>query len=519
MSRTRRAMVSSFFGYLQYAVAIGVSIVLVPIVLVQVDARAYGLWLASTDLLSYIALLDVGIFGILPWLIAEADGRRDEAAIRRMMSNGLALAAGLSLAVMLVALIGWAGAGHLLHLTPADRAVLAGPLLVLVAGTVLMLPINVSNAVLAGMQDVKFTGGAAVVRLLLNAAVTLGLLWRGWGLWAIAIGVTGPAILVGLTGAVRLWVRFPALRRDWPRPSWQALRWLAQAGIGGWVGAFGWKLIAMSSGLLLAIVGHPELVPLYSCTARLSVALMQMGWIVPDSGLVGLAQLHGEGRPERLRQMARAMLRLHLIIGGGSATVLLAINPAFVSWWVSEALYGGHQLNVLLAAGVVVGSVSHALATVASVVGRRIEVGVATLANGVLHVTIAYVLLRMMGFQGIALAALVAVALSMLPVGVHLVATQTGMAPRELVRSIVVWAVRAGWLLAAAFVVGLLVPPGSVWLAIVLWLPIGALYLWMVRPLYDELPLDPRFRDLLVRLRLIPATVTPGLNAVEEPVA
>jgi hypothetical protein len=172
----------------------------------------------------------------------------------------------------------------------------------------------------------------------------------------------------------------------------------------------------------------------------------------------------------------------------------------------------------LLATGVVLGSVTHALATVASVIGRRVQVGFATLANGGLHVTIAYLLLGLLGFQGIALAALLAGVCTMLPAGLHLITEQTGLSKRDLLGSMLLWIGRAGWLLALSLGVGLWVPPGQVWLAVALWLPIGLTYLWMVRPLYDELPLDPRFREVLVRLRLIPVTTTPGLNAV-EPVA
>jgi O-antigen/teichoic acid export membrane protein len=499
---------------LQYAVSIAISIIVVPLVLSRVDIRAYGLWLAAADLLAYVALLDLGVFGVLPWLVAEADGRRDETTIRRALSNASAAAVAISAVYALAAAAAWLAFPSLLGLTGADRTAIAGPLLIVVVAAMFSMPLSVTQAALAGMQDVAFSGTSALFRIVLNAALTIGLLLQGHGLYAVAIGSTVPAIVVGVASIVRLRARFPALVHGWPRPSAEGVRWLIGTAVGAWLGAFGWKLLSMSNGLVLTAVGHPELVPLYSCTARLSSVAVQMGWIIPDSGLVGLAQLLGEGRLARLREVTRTMLQLHLVIAGAAATFLLAINPAFVSWWVSPALFGGHRLNGLLAAGVVVGSMAHALMTIPSVLGRRLEIGWTTIANGGVHVVLAYVLATVMGFAGIAVAAIVAAATTALPVGLRITAERTGSTPRELAAGAIAWGARAWPAAVLALVAGVMMPVGAVWMAAACWAPIGVLYVWLTRPLYRDLPIDPRFRAALARVRLMPA-VEPAAAAPE----
>ena len=47
MTRTRKAIVTSGFGYLQFASAIVLGLIVTPLVLRQVDPRAFGLWLAA----------------------------------------------------------------------------------------------------------------------------------------------------------------------------------------------------------------------------------------------------------------------------------------------------------------------------------------------------------------------------------------------------------------------------------------------------------------------------------------
>ena len=49
---------------------------------------------------------------------------------------------------------------------------------------------------------------------------------------------------------------------------------------------------------MIALVGRTEWVAIYSCTSKLSGLSTQLTWVLPDSGLIGLSQLHGEGRPQ-----------------------------------------------------------------------------------------------------------------------------------------------------------------------------------------------------------------------------
>jgi O-antigen/teichoic acid export membrane protein len=514
MSRRRNALVGSVFAYAQYGVAIVVNVALVPIVLAQVDVRSYGLWLAGADLLGYVGLLDLGVFGVLPWLIAEADGRRDPERIRYVLSHALAAALLMAVACTVAAFAAWSWFPDLLAITPAERATLAGPLLVLLCATAVSLPLNVYNGALAGMQDVSYNGTAALVRAVAGAALTIALLLVGHGLNALAWGTAVPAVLGGLAGWVRFRIRFSHLARDWPWPGIAGLKALVRTSVGSWLGAFGWRLMAMSNGLVLTATGHPELVPMYSCTSRLSSTLLQMGWVAPDSGLLPLAHLHGERNPQRLREIVRAMVSLHLIVAGGAAVVVLAVNPSFVAWWVSEALFGGHWLNLLLASGMIVAALAHATATIASVLGRRLEIGLAGIANGLVQVAGAYALALLVGFQGVAIAAIGAAVLTTVPVGLTLLGRQTGTSARALVGLVARWALRATGPLVVALAIGTFMPLGPLWLVIGAGLPVGLAYVWLMRPFYVDMPIEARFRSILEQLRLLPPLPTPT-----EPVA
>lgn len=516
LTRTRRAMLAAAFAYLQFAASIVVGLIVVPLVLSHVDLRSYGLWLTAADLLGYAALLDLGMFSVLPWVVAQSEGAGAHDRLRRAVSNATAAALVLAVLVAVAAVLMWRWVPAWIHMTDADRAMLSGPLLVYLAGSVLSLPLHVSGALVTGMQDYAFSGTVALVRSLISAALTIGLLLAGYQLYALAFGVAIPSIGAGMAMLFRQHTRFRHLARDWPRPTVHGVRWLLHESVGAWLGVFGWRLLSTTNAIVLTAAGHPELVPLYSCTARLSTVLTQMGWALPDSGLVGLAQLQGEGRPVRLREVSRGLLKLHLIIAGGTATLLAAVNPAFVAWWVGPNLYGGDTLNLLLAAGVVMGAITHALVTVSAVLGWRIEVGATSIVNGLLQVALGFMLVQQMGYVGLAMAALISAAVTTLPVAIRLAAKSARLSPTESLGALRTWSLRAAAPMGVAVFVGVFVPAGRLPLAVAIWAALTPFYLWLVRPFIGDLPLDPRLHAAFVRLRLLPAAER-GIAA--EPVA
>jgi hypothetical protein len=158
VSRIRKATVTAGFGYAQFAFAMMTGIVLVPITLHYLGTRTWGLWLASGEVLGYAAMIDLGVLGVLPWMIGEADGRRDRVEIRRLVATGLFVGALAGAGYALVAFGLWSVLPSALRLTPEDRALVGPPLTLLITVHALGYPLRVFRAVLAGLQDALFNG-------------------------------------------------------------------------------------------------------------------------------------------------------------------------------------------------------------------------------------------------------------------------------------------------------------------------------------------------------------------------
>jgi O-antigen/teichoic acid export membrane protein len=409
---------------------------------------------------------------------------------------GVAFALVAAVSVALVWFLAPSGIG----LTPADRALVGGPLAVLLAATVVSAPLAIFNATLMGLQDVTYVGATAVVRSTAAAILTVVLLARGCGLYALSIGAAVPMVLSAVLNVARLARIEPTLFNGWPRPSTEQIRRLITEGIGGWLGGFGWRLSAMSNGLVLAATGRADWIAVYACTSKVVQMLLQLCWIVPDSALVGLAQIHGEGRAERRREVAAALFRLYLVLAGGAALLVLAANPSFVRWWVGREFFGGVTLNILLAAGLIFSSIGHAFAALASALGRRLPIGVAGLIQGGVHVVLAVVLTVGLGLEGLALAAILSVGVAMIPVGFRNLNAAVDFKPGRLARDVNAWSWRAAPAFLMAAVVG--ATGGTLWVNSVASIVLGIAYVLSIRSFYADLPLDSRYRRLLATVRL-----------------
>jgi O-antigen/teichoic acid export membrane protein len=503
MSRVHRASTAAALAYLQFGLSIVLGIVLVPFVLGQVGVRLYGFWLASGEVLAYAAMADFGILAALPWMIAEADGRNDRAGMRRLMSTGFCAAVVVSLIYLALVLLLWQVAPAILRLDPAERAAIAGPLALIACVTALVLPLRIANSTLMAIQDVKVFGGLGVASRVMEVTLVVTLLLNGYGLYALAVAAAVPSLFVALVSIIRLRMIAPDLLRGWPRPSVAEVSRLFKEGIGAWLGGWSWRLTMAADAIILTNLGSPVWVAILAMTSKLGNLLMHMSWVPGDSGLVGLANLAGEGQRERLRAAVTALLRVYLMLVTAGACAVLAVNAPFVHGWLGPELFGGLRLNLLVACLMLVLTTVHGLAAVASVLGHRRQVGAVSLGSALVQVALAYVLTQRLGLIGVPLAAVVTQTLVLFPALVWAMPPH-GMTLRELAAGVLApWAPRGLPLLILSAVAGLFLVGIPMVAAIALGVLIGALTLWIGRRLLlDYPPVAAMIRARLALLRL-----------------
>ncbi|MDZ4688720.1 MAG: hypothetical protein SH850_26910 [Planctomycetaceae bacterium] len=510
MSRSFNALTALAFGYVRLAVAIASGFVVLPLVLARIDSPTYSRWLVTIEILSYLGFAELGIANLMPWLVAERDGRKDREALRQLLADARGCCT-VSVVVYLCAFFGlWLAVPSWIGLSGGAISPLGGAVLIVAGCTSLGFFGRMHLAALEGLQDYVFLGSLMLVQSAVGVGATIALLLSGAGPMALAVGLTVPLVLGSVAATWRLWQRGGDLVWGLPWPSWRGMARLAADAGGTWMGGVGGRLTLSSNAMLITAARGTDLdVIRFVCTSKLGDMLMMQSWQIIDSGLVGLAQLHGEGRKERVRQIVALMTRLTLIGSGAAAIVILGFNPSFVALWLGPEKFGGLGLNAATTVTLLGLSLLHVLSVTSSILGYRIGAGALSFFHGLVYASLAIGLGLLWGPLGVAMAGGGTALLVALPLLSNLQSMAVGQTLRDLLREIaVVWLPRAVIPLIAAACLGASSYGGHWEICAPVTFALGLAYVWLMRPLMIDIPLPRRLHSWTRRLRLIPGAAS-----------
>src|SRR5262245_2328549 len=234
MSRTRRAAVAAAFQYTQFALALVSGFVLFPLTIRYLGAYDNGLWLITGELAGYLLLGDLGVFAVLPWLVAAKDGAGDRDGIARHLADALAVGVVVGAGFTVVAAGIWWVNPAALGVNPADWEKVRGPLTFVIVALGVGFPLRAFIALLGGLQDVTFVGSVSVGQTALTVALTATLIPLGYGLPGLAVATGVPPLLGGLAALVRVFSFHGGLAAGWYRPRVGGCWQLVREGFGVW---------------------------------------------------------------------------------------------------------------------------------------------------------------------------------------------------------------------------------------------------------------------------------------------
>ena len=492
------------FGYLHTLAVLVVGLWLTPFLLRQLGSHDYGLWLLGSQVLVYLALMDLGVVALVPREVAFAVGQQHRARgaessphVARLVGRTMALVAWqMPLVALAASLAVW--------LLPAEWEPLRGPFAIVAAAFVVAFPLRVFTALLQGLQDLAFVGTIQLTGWAAGTATTVGLAAAGLGLYALAAGWVVSQLLPAAIAWRRVASRFPSAFPRRARLSWTDVR--EQAGRGTWI-SVGQVAQVLLSGTDLVVVGKllgPEAIVPYACTGKLIALLANQPQLFMQMALPALSELRGSAARARLFEVSRGMTQLVLLASGAIVAVVLVVNAAFVGWWVGESRFGGTALTALLLAGMLARHVNVTMVYTLFCFGHERRLALTPIADGLAGLAAMLLLVPRVGAHGAAAGLLLATLVVSMPANARALAREEGTSPWALARAIGPWLVRFAGVLAAAIALTAALRPQGLAGALPLAAGIAALYAAVMIPVLRAAPLGPmltaRLRPWLDRL-------------------
>lgn len=398
-----------FSSYLLFSLSIILSFVLIPTAIRHIGQAGYGVWTIAAGFASYLTLFDLGMGGAIVRYVARVSGdSNDTEQVNRLLSSALAVYCGIAVVVSLAGFVGALVLRSILEIPVEHERVFFWVVVVAALKLAFYFPAAVFANALRGLQRGYVTdlvGSAAVVcTFVLNVL----LLRKGLGLMALVL----PNLVVGLAqgalwyGLARryipgLQVRIRFYHGDWNREivSFSLYVFLNQL-----AGMLIFYTDTIVVGAIVGVVGAA----VYHLTYRASDLLTQMNFRVADATLPAMAELHGRGKLDRLREVHGEAVRITALVAVPGALLYLFLNEDFVRLWVGSESYGGPPLTLAFTYLIVHHSVLHASAMSLVGAGRMKGIAYMSLVEAGLNLAISVYLARVVGLVGVALGTVVA---------------------------------------------------------------------------------------------------------------
>lgn len=336
-------------------IAVAQAFVLIPLSLHFLGPRVYGAWLAASELLTWVHLLDLGLTNLLTQRAGAAFGVGDHRGVAGWFTAGVLSLAGLAAVVGTVAaalapaVAAWAG------LRGGEAESLGGAFRLGIAAAAVLLVSNAVVGLARALQTTVWVNLVSVVAALAGFLAAAGLLVAGLGLWALAWGLAVRALVVSSGFAWFLAARVPRVvpspwrvGRDELRETLVLAPSLAGANVG-------YLLMNHTEIPLVATFFGPQLATVYALTRKAAEALRGLLDTVGYAAYGGFAHLVASAESPRSRAVLSELSFLRFAGACLAGGCYLAINEAFVTLLFGRESFGGVALTAALAVLLVVG--------------------------------------------------------------------------------------------------------------------------------------------------------------------
>jgi O-antigen/teichoic acid export membrane protein len=414
-SRRRATRILFITQCVSFAFVVAQGIVLVPLYLRHIDVATYGGWLASSQVLNWITLIDPGTDEAVRQRSAHAYGRREFGEVGELIGAGILINLVAAMGVFLVGVLVAALMEGRFGLTGLAANSVSRALLILAGASAVTTAAYALGSPLLALQRASIHGVIYVGGTVAALIATVGLLYAGWGVSAIPAGllVRGSFWLAGWGVSLGHLTRNGEAIRIYFRL--QGAKGLVKLSAFTWLGKISSALQTGMDGVLIGASLGASSTAGYILTGRMIDAARTLPDRIGTAVQPSLAHLFGEARPEKIRLVTARLFRLTFLSSAFLTSIAVVFNRDIMRLWVGEQLFGGARLTILLGLAAYLSNLLNSSYHVMFASGAVREATVTTTLQGVLKVALAYMLLKYLGVSALPTASLIAALLIGVP--------------------------------------------------------------------------------------------------------
>jgi len=332
---TSRAVVrNTFFNLLMLMSNAIVGFLLIGFFLGRLGAARYGVWVLIGDLFRYRMLLGLGLNSAINRRIPMYLAKDNEDGIRRVVSTALFFFTIIAVVLVLLSILFAVKIGDWFAIQPELVRVASVLTLVVGLGFAASTPLQLTTAVLSGLQRYDMVSITTIVVLTARTVLTVVLLLRGYGL--ITLG-----LIYGISEIVARGVQHILARRllpsgyvSWRNVDGELLKEMLFYGMNTFLYAMGALIVYRASATIAGIfLGTSEVAQLYTAAAAL-LLLSEFVQAFTAAIKPAVSDLDARDDHSRVRQIAFLTQKYSLLILIPAGLFLVIMGEQFLTVWV-----------------------------------------------------------------------------------------------------------------------------------------------------------------------------------------
>jgi O-antigen/teichoic acid export membrane protein len=350
MSRARILMTGIGANWMALALSVIVAFFLSPFVVHHLGNLAYGVWVLANSSIAYMALLDLGMRGAVTHFVAKHQARGEHLESSRAVSVALAFRILIGLIVIVGSFILAAFANRIFRMPSIMWTAARWAIVISGFNLSFSLVVGVFAGVLTALQRFKLTSGVTIAQTLLNAAGTVWVLNRGYGIVPLAILQVAVAVVTGIATIMICRRVYPDLSLGFRFLDRTVLPHLWQYSFYLFVIACTSQVIYYADNLVVGVFLSAEAVTLYAIGGRFIEYLGQLGATFAQTFMPVATNLAAQNRQDQLRRLLIQGTRAALFVSLPIGWVLFFRSSTFIGLWMGQqyAQPSGRVLQILL---------------------------------------------------------------------------------------------------------------------------------------------------------------------------
>jgi O-antigen/teichoic acid export membrane protein len=349
MSRLKNFYRNVATSYLQLGVNVVYSLVSIPLILHWLSNSEFALWGLLMQLMSYIALVDLGLTSAVGRFFVDHKDRRSEGGYGALVKTSALVSVAQGLIILAVVTLGSPLLAAMMKITPEHQQTFVALMRIQGLITAFMFCLNPLAMMLSAHQRMDILIWQGMFTLVASLGLLLLFLVKGCGIYSF---VYANAIAALIAPVYLFWhcrrLGFLPYAGEWGKVTWETFKELFLYGKDVFLINLGAQLITASQVIIVFRTLGSEAAAAWLVGTKIFMLMRQIMFQPFSAASAGLCEMLARNETERLRNRFKNLVVLTASLGVVTGMAFVLCNSLFITVWTGGKIAWPPLNDVLL---------------------------------------------------------------------------------------------------------------------------------------------------------------------------